>query len=187
MGFDPHLVRHHDARLEPAPHQGQHARIAHLPGEAIHQALMVDAVEELRQVNVHHRLTSGLQMRLGFGDRRGGAAVAAKTVAARMEGRLEDRLQNLDHGLLRHPVHHVGNAEVPPPAAGFGDGDPTDRTEPVAFPQQRLAKASDEGGAFFSTASTVCPSTPGAPLLRTTCQQRPRQIGEGRCFLQQPA
>jgi len=61
VGFDPHPVRHHDARLEPAPHQSQHARIAHLPGEAIHQALMVDAVEELRQVNVHHRLTSGLK------------------------------------------------------------------------------------------------------------------------------
>ena len=52
------------------------------------------------------------------------AAPSSEAVAARMEGRLEDRLQHLEHRLLSHPVHHVGNAEVPLPAAGLGDTRP---------------------------------------------------------------
>ncbi len=104
-------VRRHDARLQHPAHQGQHARIVHLLGEAIHQPLVVDAVEKLRQVDVHHRLAAGFQMRLDLGDRRGRAPAASKAVAARMEGRLEDWLQPLEHSLLRHPVRHIGPDE----------------------------------------------------------------------------
>ena len=126
-------------------------------------------------------------MRLGFGDRRRSAPPASKAVAARMKGRLEDRLQHLKHGLLRLPVHHVGNAEVPPPAAGLGDEHPANLAGPRAFPQQRLAKASDEPGSVALRRLDRLPIYAGRSLVAYDIEQRPRQIGAGRHCLQQPA
>jgi len=36
-----------------------------------------------------------------------GAAVRAEAMTAGMKRRFEDRLQDLEHRLLNHPIHHV--------------------------------------------------------------------------------
>jgi hypothetical protein len=56
---------------------------------------------------VNHRLVSRRQMLLCLGDSGVGAAMRAEAMTAGVEGRFKDRLQDLEHGLLNYPVHHV--------------------------------------------------------------------------------
>jgi hypothetical protein len=41
-----------------------------------------------------------------------GTPVCAESVTAAMKPRFEDRLQNLEHGLLNPPVHHIRNTQA---------------------------------------------------------------------------
>ena len=143
---DRRAVRHHDARFQHPAHQGQHPPIAHPLGEPIEKTLVVDPIEELRQVNVHHRPTAGFQMLLRFGDRRVSASVADGSRGC--SGGRSARRSAPKSGArpAEPPIHHVGNAQPPQPAAGLRQPDPANLAGPIAFPQQRLSQAGDERG-----------------------------------------
>jgi hypothetical protein len=49
---------------------------------------------------------------LCLGDRGVGAAVRAEAMTAGMKRRFEDRLQDLEHRLLNHPIHHVRHSHI---------------------------------------------------------------------------
>src|SRR5664279_1502998 len=68
---------------------------------------MVNSIEEFLQINIHHDPATGLQMFLDLGDGCVRAPPRTEAVTARMECRLEDRLQNLEQSLLRDAVHHI--------------------------------------------------------------------------------
>ena len=80
---------------------------------------MMNPVEEVGQVKINHRLIARFQVSRCFGDGGVSPALWAEPVTAGMEGRLEDRLQNLEHRLLNHPGRDVRNAQPPLPASGL--------------------------------------------------------------------
>ena len=78
---------------------------------------MMNSIEELSEIEINNRLVTGFKMPLGFGDGRRRTALRPEPVTAGMEGRLEDRIQNLEQSLLRDTIHDVGNAKTPLPAS----------------------------------------------------------------------
>jgi hypothetical protein len=104
---DFHSVRHHHARSQHLSHHGQQPLIGHPPGNPIEQPLMMNPIEKLRQIQIDQRLIAGLQMLRCLSDRGVSAPTRTEAMAAVMESRLEDRLQNLEHGLLSRPVHYI--------------------------------------------------------------------------------
>ena len=129
---------------------------------------MMNPVEKTGQVKINHCLVAVLQVSRCFGDGGVSPALQAEAVTAGMEGRLEDRLQDLEHRLLNHPVHDVRNAQSPLPASGLWQPDPADIAGPMASRQQIPAQTSDDRRSVRFRRLDRLPSTPGAPLLRTT-------------------
>src|SRR5262245_30968029 len=105
---------------------------------------MMDSIEELGEIEIHDRPATGFEMLPCFGDGRRRTALRPEPVAAGVEGRLEHRLQNLEHGLLHDAVHDVWDAQTPLPASGLRNEHPTDVAGPVASLQQRTAQAGQE-------------------------------------------
>ena len=99
----------------------------------------MDAVEELREADVDHHPVPVADVLLRFGDRRVCPTLRPESVAARMKGRFEDRLQNLEHGLLNPPVNHVRDAQSAFPSAWLGNPNPADVTRLVRPIQQRTS------------------------------------------------
>ena len=141
---DPRAVRHHDRRLQHQAHQRDHPTIHHPLTNAAEEALMMDSIEELGQIEIHNRLVAGLKVLFRLGDGRVRTALGTEPVAAGVEGRLEHRLQNLEHGLLHDAVHDVGDAETPLPASGLRDEDPTDVAGSIASLQQRTVQMGNQ-------------------------------------------
>ena len=88
---------------------------------------MVDPVEKLRDVQVHHIPVAFFHERLC-------AAYCLVLVAARSEAEtrigkagVPDLLKHLPHGLLNQAVQGGGNAQQPDPSGGFRDFLPADR------------------------------------------------------------
>src|SRR5271166_4586655 len=111
---------------------------------------MMNPIEKLRQIQIDQRLIAGLQMLRCLSDRSVSAPTRTEAMAAVMESRLEDRLQNLEHGLLSRPVHYIRDAKPPLPASGFRQPDPMNFARPIAPCQQCMTQLGDErrdGGA----------------------------------------
>ena len=107
------------------------SRRSGLARELRHQPLMADEIEELLQIKIHAPLVAVLEMPLGLGDRRVATSAGSKPVAGRMERRLPQRFEHLPHGLLDHPVDHVGNPQSALPASRLGDQHPADPARPI--------------------------------------------------------
>src|SRR5271165_7244668 len=106
---------------------------------------MMNPIEKLRQIQIDQRLIAGLQMLRCLSDRSVSAPTRTEAMAAVMESRLEDRLQNLEHGLLSRPVHYIRDAKPPLPASGFRQPDPTNFARPIIAPcQQCMTQLGDE-------------------------------------------
>jgi hypothetical protein len=137
--LDHHPVCEH-ARLEVAADQPQHPTIRYPSGQPSHQDVVVDPVEELLQIDVHHKaaafLHRGLRAKHGVVRTPSGP----EAVACIREGRIEQRLQDLQQGLLDEPVEHRRNAELALASAGLGDRHPSHRLRPVASREQFLAQ-----------------------------------------------
>lgn len=80
---------------------------------------MVNSIEELSQIEVHNRPVAGFEMLLCLGDGRHRTAPRPEAVTARMKGRLEHRLQDLEQCLLHDPVDHIDCTFIP---SAFGIG-----------------------------------------------------------------
>lgn len=146
----------------------------------------MDAVEELREVDIDHHPVSVADILLRLGDRRVRPTCRPESVAARMQGRREDRLQNLEHGLLNPPIDHVRDAQTAFPSAWPGNPNPADVARPVRPVQQRTLQTRQKrpGGAqdFVHAASVHARSA----LVANNVQQGRRQIRWRRHCLQQP-
>src|SRR4030088_1882661 len=97
---------------------------------------MMNPVEKTGQIKINHRLIAVLQVSRCFGDGGVSPALWAKPVTAGVKAWFEDRLQDLKHRLLNHPVHDVRNAQPPLPASGLWQPDPADIAGPVTFREQ---------------------------------------------------
>ena len=101
------------------------------PRQSFHQDVMIDTVEELLQVHVHHDRSPLGNILAGLSQGVMRPATRPETETRRTEHRIEQRLQHLQHRLLHQPVHHRWNAQLSHPTAGFGDLHPTDRLRTV--------------------------------------------------------
>ena len=106
---------------------------------------MVNPVEELFQIHIHHDPPTGLHERL----RRQNGAVRAparsKAVAVVTEGGIKDRLKDLQKRLLDQAVQHRGNAKLALAAPRLRDHHATHRLWPIRPLQQAVADSGPVG------------------------------------------
>ncbi len=145
----------------------------------------MDAVEDLRKVYIDHHPVSVADILLRFGDRRVRPTLGPESMAARMKGRFEDRLQYLEHGLLNPPINHVRDAQTALSPAWLGDPNPADVTRLGRPVQQRTLQPRQKrpGGAqhlFHAATVHAC----GA-FVTNNVQQGHRQVRWQRHCLQQ--
>ncbi|MCY1450575.1 hypothetical protein D9M71_673950 [compost metagenome] len=92
---------------------------------------MIDPVEELFQVNIHHHFASRGHVALGRQNGVLRTAPPAKTVAVFTESRIEEWLQDLQQGLLDQTIGDRRNAQLALTAVGLGNDHTAYRTGPV--------------------------------------------------------
>jgi hypothetical protein len=183
---DPRAVRHHDRRLQHQAHQSDHPAVRHPLTDTVEQALVMDSIEELGQIEIHDRPVAGFEVLLCLGDGRHRTAPRPEPVTAGVEGRLEHRLQHLEHGLLHDPVDHVGDAEAPLPASGLRDEHPTDITGPVAPLQQRTTQPREKRRRLRLRLLDRLSVETRCALVAHHVDERQSQIGLRRHLFQQP-
>ena len=128
-------VRHH-AGFEIPPDQCQHACVVDLRRQLAHQQVVVDPIEELLQIEVHHPALAARHILLRATQRLMGRTPRSKAVACVRKRRLEDRLQPLMQRLLDEAIHHRRNAERSHPALRLGDVYPAYRLRSIRPGQQ---------------------------------------------------
>src|SRR5271167_1504787 len=186
LDYDLRPVRHDHRRLQHQADQGEYPRVRHAFREPGQQALMMNSVEEFGQVQINHRSIPVLQISCRFGDGGMSAALGAEPVTAGVEGRLEDRLQDLEHRLLNHPIHDVRDAQPSLPAAWLWQPDAADFAGPVASLQQVSAQTGGQRRGFRLRRLDRLTIHSWRSLVARYVQQRPSQIGFARCFFEQP-
>ena len=173
---DPRAVRHHDHRLQHPAHQLDHPTIRH-PADRSGRGGADDELDRRTGRDRDPQSSGDRPARCSFAS---AMAVCAPRFGRKpwllgVEGRLEHRLQNLEHGLLHDPVDHVGDAETPLPASGLRNEDPANVAGPVASLQQHTAQMGDE--LRRSGLGTPRPSVRRCPV-RPCCA--PRSAAPGR-------
>ena len=108
-----------DPGRQERPHQPEHAVVTHPRGKPSHQEVVIHSVEEFLEVEVHDPTVTAGQVRLRCRHCMVGGPARPETVAVVGEGRVEHRLQHLEHRLLDEPVEHRGNAQLAHAPAGF--------------------------------------------------------------------
>jgi site-specific DNA recombinase len=121
-----------DARLQVAPDQPQHPLVRDPLGQPVHQDVVVDAVEELLQIHVHHHPMASLHVPLRRQHRLMRISPRPKTVAMCAEARVDEWLQHLQQRLLDQSVHHSRYPQLAHPTTRFRDVHPAHRIGPVA-------------------------------------------------------
>ena len=122
----------HDSRRKIPPDQPQHGFVVEALGKAIHQNIMIDPVEKLLQINIYNHFPAFLHVTLGLQHGVVRASARSEAVAVFRERRINQRLQNLQQGLLDQPVGHGGYPQFPHAASRFGYLHPAYRLRPVA-------------------------------------------------------
>ena len=92
--FDHHTAIH-DARVQPGPNQPDHSSIVHALAQSVNQDIVIHAVEELRQIHVHHGAVALLRVPLRCQHGIPRTAAGAEPVAVLTEGQIDQRLQHL--------------------------------------------------------------------------------------------
>ena len=168
-------------RLQHPMHQLQDSTIWNPLSQSVQQALMVHAVEELRQVDIDRDAESLGQVLLRLVD--GGLSTSAwtKTMTARVKCRLEDGLQHLENRLLHPAVDDIRDTQPPLPTAGFGNPNPADVSGSVGPRQQFTSQVRQKPGRcrhdFIDAASVHA----RRPLVPGDVQQRLCQVWRRRC------
>ena len=104
-----------------------------------HEHVVVDPVEKLRQIHIDHPPSSLLDVPLCCAHGIVRAAPRPKAVAVLREGRIEERLQDLQQRLLDEAVKHGRNPQLPDPAARLRNLVPPHRLRLVGPREERLA------------------------------------------------
>jgi len=152
----------------------------------VEKALMMDSIEELGQIEIHNRPVAGFKMLLCLGDGRVRPALRPEPVTAGVEGRLEHRLQNLEHGLLHDPIDHIGDAQTPLPASGLWNEHPTDVAGPIASLQQHTAQTRQKLRRISLRFLDRLSVDARCALVAHHIEQRQSQVGLRRHLFQQP-
>jgi hypothetical protein len=90
-----HYPTIHDAGVQVGTDQPEDSSIIDAPAQPVDQDVVVDPVEELRQVHVHHHALARLHVRTGGLDRVVRPPAGPKPVAVFAEGGVDQRLQHL--------------------------------------------------------------------------------------------
>src|SRR5215475_1402243 len=131
---------HHPGFQEPTD-ELEHACITDLPCHPRHQHIVVDPIEELLQIKIHHPALTFTDVRLRPAHRLLRAPPRTKAIARIRERRLKKRLQDLMQCLLDQPIYHRGYSKCAYPARGLGDIHSTYCTRQVAASKQCLLHA----------------------------------------------
>ena len=107
----------HHARLEEAAHDAQQAFVVKAPGQAGHQDIVVHPVEDLLQIEIDHDVVALGDAAARLGKRGMRPAPRAKAEARPRKRRVEDRLEDLQNGLLHQTIDHRRDAQLPHPAS----------------------------------------------------------------------
>jgi hypothetical protein len=121
----------HDPSIQVRPDQPQYRGIVHAPLQPVDQYVVIDPVEKLLQVDVHHDAPSGLHVRLGGQHRLLRPSSRAKPIAMLAERRIEPRLQHLQQRLLDQPIGHRRDAKLALASVRLRNRYPSYRTGPV--------------------------------------------------------
>jgi site-specific DNA recombinase len=136
LGLHDHSVLHHPS-FEPASDQLQHLPVRDPLPYRFHQQLMVDAVEVLLDVGIHHPVMPGVAR---FPDRLQrilSASPRTESITALLEIRLEDRLDHELYRRLHHPVSYRRYPQRPLLPIRLRDVLPSHRWRPV-FPSLQV-------------------------------------------------
>ena len=119
-------VFHHPG-VEKRPDEFEHTLIGHSRGDARHQAVVIDSVEKLFEIEIDHDVVALGDVALRLGDCLMGGAHRSKAVTVLGKRRVPPLLENLQHSLLNQSVDDARHAELSDPAVRLGDFDPFDR------------------------------------------------------------
>ncbi len=109
----------HHARREERPHQLEHPLVGDPSRYRCHQLVVVDPIEKLLQIEIHHPAASFGHVLLGLGDRLMRRTPGPEPVTVFRELRVPSALQNLHHRLLHHAVQHRRDAQLTHPSVRF--------------------------------------------------------------------
>ena len=119
-------VFHHPG-VEKRPDEFEHTLIGHSRGDARHQAVVINSVEKLFEIEIDHDVVALGDVALRLGDCLLGGAHRSKAVTVLGKRRVPPLLENLQHSLLNQSVDDARHAELSDPAVRLGDFDPFDR------------------------------------------------------------
>jgi hypothetical protein len=103
----------HDPAVQVRPDQPDHSGVADALVQPVNQNVVVDPVEELLQVHVHHNPPTGLHVRLRGKHRILRTPTRPEAVAVLAEAGVQNRLQYLQQRLLDQPVRHRRTPAAP--------------------------------------------------------------------------
>jgi len=122
-----HQAVFHHPGSEKRPDEFEHALVGHPYGDARHQDIVVNSVEEFFEVEINDDIVALGDVSLRLGHRLMGRAPWAESVAMLGKRRVPPLLQYLQHGLLDQSVDDARHAELSDPTARLGYFDPLDR------------------------------------------------------------
>src|SRR5271156_4954318 len=186
LNRDLRSVRHDHRRFQHQANQGDDPWVLHAFRDPGQQALMMNSVEELGQVEINHCLIAVLQISRCFGDGGMSAASGAEPVTAGMKGRLEDRLHDRKQRLRNQPIDDVWNAYPTFPPPWLWQPYAANIAGPIASLQQITAQTGDDRRGFRLRLFNRLPVHSWRSLVAHDVQQRRGQIGFGRCVFEQP-
>src|SRR5438552_893231 len=100
----------HHTGLQECSNQLEHSFVGHALGYRSHQAVVIDSIKKIFQVEIHHPAVPFGDVLLRLVHRLLRAVPRSKTVAMFGERRVPALLQNLQHRLLNKAIEHGGNA-----------------------------------------------------------------------------
>jgi hypothetical protein len=122
-----------------ASDEPKHPPVRDTRRHAGHEFVVIDPVEELRQVDIDNELIAFGDEGLRLRHRLLGGASRPEAVTVLAERRIPQRLKPLEHRLLDDAIDHGWNAESTLPAApGLWDHHPTHRLRLVAPLEQLM-------------------------------------------------
>lgn len=169
-----------NASVQEGPDQANDAGIRDFLAQTIDQDVVVHPVEELLQVHIDYDPPFGLYERLGRQDGIVCAPARAEAVAVGAEGRIKDRLQDLQKRLLDQAVLHRGDAKLTLAAPRLRDHHATHRLWPVRPIQQAFTDGGPLGAQHVGRLVNVqsihaCCALVGAHLLQGSLKVLSRQ------------
>ena len=132
-------VADHHARPQVATNQAEQPRIANPSGHPGHQEIVLDVVEEFRQVQIDGNAVARPDVGLYLPERSMGTALWSEAEARLGELRVEDRRHDLRDGLLDKPIEYGRNPQHSLAPSRLGDAHPTNRLWTIGAIEQAAA------------------------------------------------